>query len=73
MPAVGEAEKADRAAKLDEECIFSDLLLILLKFQYGKCTNMEFSQKFQMQRYVFFHSHSIPCCLVDPGIFSLAF
>jgi len=34
---------------------------------------MDFSQKFQMQNICFCRSDSIPCCLVDPGMFSLVF
>ena len=42
------------SARLDAVCVFSHLLRIFLQFQYGKCTNMDFSQNIQMQRYVFF-------------------
>jgi len=46
IPAVAEAQKPDRAAKLHVVGVFSQLLLFLLKFQYGKSINMDFSQKF---------------------------
>ena len=48
ISAVGEAQNPVRAAKLDAVYVFSHLLQILLKFQYGKNTNINFSQKFQM-------------------------
>jgi len=53
VPALGEAQKTCELARLDAVCVFSHLFQILLKFQHGNFTNMNFSQKFLMQRYVF--------------------
>jgi len=73
IPAVGEAQKPDRAAKLDAVCVFSRLLRILLKISVRQKHKYGFFSKISNVMVCFCHSQSILPCLLDPGMFSLAF